>query len=131
MKNFRFCYNPGHNILEFYNILVQVRFTTSTTKLEFQYSKLGIRVADRFKTKDIRKLGYIRKISNLARHIAQCPVSLRKTMSLHAHLPIRTVQSFLAPNTSTQPNPTTLKVHIFPSTQNMYLPIPTYPYSPM
>ena len=26
-------YNPGHNILELYNILVQVRFTTSKTKL--------------------------------------------------------------------------------------------------
>ena len=27
-------YSPGHNILELYNILVQIRFTTSKTKLD-------------------------------------------------------------------------------------------------
>ena len=27
-------YNPGHNILELYNILVQIQFTTSKTKLD-------------------------------------------------------------------------------------------------
>ena len=27
-------YNPGHSILELYNILVQVRFATSKTKLD-------------------------------------------------------------------------------------------------
>ena len=27
-------YNPGHNTLELYNILIQVRFTTSETKLD-------------------------------------------------------------------------------------------------
>ena len=26
-------YNPGHNILELYNVLVQIRFTTSKRKL--------------------------------------------------------------------------------------------------
>ena len=40
-------YNPGHNILELYNILVQIRFTTSKRKLDNQYSKLGTRVASR------------------------------------------------------------------------------------
>ena len=40
-------YNPGHNILELYSVLVQVRFTTSKTKLDVFYSKLGIRVASR------------------------------------------------------------------------------------
>ena len=40
-------YNLGHNILELYNILVQVRFTTSKTKLDIWYSKLSIRVASR------------------------------------------------------------------------------------
>ena len=34
-------YNPGHNILELYNILEQIRFTTSKRKLDIQYSKLG------------------------------------------------------------------------------------------
>ena len=40
-------YNPGHNILELYNILVQIRFTTSKGKLDIWYSKLGIGVASR------------------------------------------------------------------------------------
>ena len=40
-------YNPGHNILELYNILVKIRFTTSKTKLDIQHSKLGTRVASR------------------------------------------------------------------------------------
>ena len=40
-------YNPGHNVLELYNILIRVRFPTSKTKLDIQYRKLGIRVASR------------------------------------------------------------------------------------
>ena len=34
-----FC-NPDHNILELYNMLVEIWFTTSKTKLDIQYSKL-------------------------------------------------------------------------------------------
>ena len=30
----KFSDNPGHNILELYNILVQIRFITSKTKLD-------------------------------------------------------------------------------------------------
>ena len=75
-------YNPGHNILELYSILVQIRFPTSKTKLDIQYSKLGIRVTSRvakqLKTQDLRKLGNIRKISNLGGHIVQCLVSLQE-----------------------------------------------------
>ena len=37
--------NAGHNILELYNGLIQVRVNTSKTKLNIQYNKLGIRVA--------------------------------------------------------------------------------------
>ena len=52
-------YNPGHNILELYNILVKIRFTTSKTKLDIQYSKFGTRVAsrvaERLKAQEIRK----------------------------------------------------------------------------
>ena len=33
-------YNPGHNILELYNILLQIRFTTSKRKFDIQYSNL-------------------------------------------------------------------------------------------
>ena len=60
-----YAYNPGHNILELYNIFVEIQFTTSKTKLNIQYSKLGIRVtlqvAERLKTQDLRKLGNIKK----------------------------------------------------------------------
>ena len=40
-------YNPGHDILELYNVLVPIQVTTSKTKLDIQYNKLGIRVASR------------------------------------------------------------------------------------
>ena len=34
MCGFLLTYNPGHNILELYNALVQIRVTTSKTKLD-------------------------------------------------------------------------------------------------
>ena len=40
-----FVYSLGHNILELYNVLVQIRLITSKTKRGIQYSKLSIRVA--------------------------------------------------------------------------------------
>ena len=42
-----YVHNLGHNILELCNVLVQIRFTTSKTKRDIQYSKLNIRVASR------------------------------------------------------------------------------------
>ena len=33
--------NLGHNILELYNYLIQVRFATSKMKLDIKYNKLG------------------------------------------------------------------------------------------
>ena len=52
-----FVYNLGHNILEPYNVLVQIRLTTSKTKRAIQYSKLGVRVASRVaeRLKDLGK----------------------------------------------------------------------------
>ena len=41
----KFSDNLGHNIFELYNVLVQIRLTTSKMERDFQYSKLGIRVA--------------------------------------------------------------------------------------
>ena len=41
----KFSENPGHNILEPYNMLLQIRFTTSKSKLDIWYKKLGMRVA--------------------------------------------------------------------------------------
>ena len=76
----KFSNNLGHNILELYNALVQIRFATSKTKLDIEYNKLGIRVASRvakqLKTQNLRKLENIVKISSLAGDIAPYPVSL-------------------------------------------------------
>ena len=44
-RNVNESYNLGHNILELYNVLVQIRLTTSKTRIDIQYSKLGIQVA--------------------------------------------------------------------------------------
>ena len=41
-KWFYLAYNLGHNILELYNVLVQIQLTTSKTKRNILYSKLGI-----------------------------------------------------------------------------------------
>ena len=35
-------YNLGHNILELYNVLAQIRLITSKTKRDIEYSELGI-----------------------------------------------------------------------------------------
>ena len=82
-----YSYNLGHNILQFYNVLIQIRLTTSKAKRDIQYCKLGMRVASRVAkrrmTQDLRKKGNIRKISNLGGDIvepnAQSP--LHKTNS--------------------------------------------------
>ena len=73
-------HNPGHNILALFNNLADILIPTSKTILDIQYSKRGIRVASRvakrLKTQDLRKLGNIRKMSNLGGDAAQCPVFL-------------------------------------------------------
>ena len=51
--------NLYHNILELYNVLVRIRLTTSKTKRDMYYIKLGIQVASRIrkllKTSGLRK----------------------------------------------------------------------------
>ena len=37
-------FNPGHNILELCNNLVDIQFTTSKRKFDISYSSFGIRV---------------------------------------------------------------------------------------
>ena len=68
----KFYENFFYNILEIYNISIQVRLTTSKTKLDIQYSKLCIRVdsgvAKQLKTEYLRKLGKNKKISNFHGH---------------------------------------------------------------
>ena len=71
------CYDPGYNILEIYNILVQVRVTTNKTKRDIQYSKIGIRVALPVAER-LKILGNIRKISNFGGDITWCLVSLQE-----------------------------------------------------
>ena len=72
-------YNPGHNIFELYNVLVQVRLATNKPKLDIQYKKLGIRVAlrvaKRLNIENLRKLRILKKILKFG-WIAQCPASL-------------------------------------------------------
>ena len=67
-------YNPGHNILDFFDNLVQVHIGISQTTLDIHYNKLGTRVPSRFakqlKTYDLGKLGNIRKMSNFGGVIA-------------------------------------------------------------
>ena len=71
-KKKKFYENFFYNILEIYNISIQVRLTTSKTKLDIQYSKLCIRVdsgvAKQLKTEYLRKLGKNKKISNFHGH---------------------------------------------------------------
>ena len=59
--------------MELCNIIAIVRFATRKTELSILYNKVGIPVAsqvsERLKTEDLRKLGNIRKISNLGREI--------------------------------------------------------------
>ena len=50
-------YNPGHNILELYNVLVQVRFATSKMKINIWYNKFGLRVASGLQNNFSRILG--------------------------------------------------------------------------
>ena len=40
-------YNLGHNILELCNVLEQILFPTSKTKLHIYYKKLGIQLTSR------------------------------------------------------------------------------------
>ena len=64
--------NPGHNIFEFYNILIQVRFTTSKIKnLITSIANVIYELPHKLRNDlKFRKLGNITKISNLGVHIA-------------------------------------------------------------
>ena len=43
----KFSYNPCQNVLELYCVLVQILLTTSKTKLDIYFNKLGMRVVSR------------------------------------------------------------------------------------
>ena len=68
-------YNLGHNILEFYNVLIQIRLTKSNTKRDIQYFKVSIGVASRVaeQSQEIRKHSANLKLGG---DITYCPVSL-------------------------------------------------------
>ena len=65
----KFSDNPGHNILELYNVLVKVRSPKAKTEFHIQCKEHGIRVASQvtepLETQLLRNWKYIRKISNL------------------------------------------------------------------
>ena len=67
----KFSDNFAHNILELYNVSVQVWSTTNKTKRDIHYSKLGIRVAsrvvERLKTKLSLLQGEKKHIEDLAK----------------------------------------------------------------
>ena len=54
-------YNLDHNILQLYNMLVQVRFTASKPTLDIQHIKLGIHVASGVAKRLKYESYYIRK----------------------------------------------------------------------
>lgn len=43
----KWAHNPGYNILELSNVLVQVRVTTSKARLDIYYNKVDVQVASR------------------------------------------------------------------------------------
>ena len=81
LQNNQSCFcNLGHNSLELFNILAKLPFTVSIVVLGIQPSKHSVlvasRVAGQVKTKDLRKLGIIKKRSKLSGDRVQCPVFL-------------------------------------------------------
>ena len=69
----QFTYNQFHNILRLFDVLPNFPFTTSETMGDCFLQTWYIRVIERLKTQDRRKLGYIRKVSKPHRMIAQHP----------------------------------------------------------
>ena len=47
--------NPGHNILELYNVLVQIRVATSKAQLDIQYTKWIFELPLELRPQEIRK----------------------------------------------------------------------------
>ena len=74
----KFSENPGHNILAPFHNLVYVSINTTKTVFDIWHIKLSTRVAsqvaEQLRTSDLRKLGNIRKMSNVGVEAAQCPV---------------------------------------------------------
>ena len=68
-------YNQFHNILRLLNVLPNFSYTAREAMgdyyLQTWYIPVASRVANRLKTKDLRKLGNIRKVSKPHRMIAQ------------------------------------------------------------
>ena len=70
----KFSENPGHNILALFNNLAQVEIAPYKTILDIWHNKLATRVTSQvtewLKTQYLRKLGNIRKMSNLGGDVA-------------------------------------------------------------
>ena len=81
-------YNLGHNILELYNVLIQTRLTTSKTKRDIQYRKLGIQVASRVAERLTNILGNKKILGKsqiwVEHRLAPSPPSKNQTTALAA-----------------------------------------------
>ena len=83
-------------------VLAKVRFPTSKTKLDIQYNKRWIQVVlqneQQFKIQDLKKLGNIRKISNLGRTQSSAQsffqdIDFGKSMKLYVKTDTKVFQS--------------------------------------
>ena len=78
-------YNLGQKNCRFFYILAQFLFATSETELDYYPQKVNVRVTSRvakqLKTKDLRKLGNFKKISEVLGSDDKYPVSHPKAKS--------------------------------------------------
>ena len=86
----QFSDNPGHNILELFNNLIQIRVATSKVKLDIQYNKLGTQFvsqdAERLKIEFLRNQKIFEKCQiQVEGDITQsrnCRISIQNSFSL-------------------------------------------------
>ena len=102
LQNNQSCfYNLGHNSLELFNILAKLASTISIVVLGIQPSKHSVwvvsRVPGQVKTKDLRKLGIIKKRSKLSgdKSLVSCLSSGNKTCNSSQKLRKSSYQRFL------------------------------------
>ena len=78
----KFSYNLGQNIRRLCHFLAQLFFTTSEMELDYFHKEASVgvapRVAERLKTKDLRKLGDFQKISEMLGFDGEYPAVKRK-----------------------------------------------------
>ena len=61
----KFSDNLGQNICWLFHFLAQFVFTTSETELDYYHHRVNVRVAERLKTQELRKLGNFKEIPEI------------------------------------------------------------------